>query len=1242
MNDASVDPSPCCGRATTIVIDASVVTIPPYAFAYCRSVTSIDFSSAQSLTTIKKHAFEEMSGLLSANMSAAVHLRTIEKDAFKGSHKLTALTLSPNVTSIGGGAFVPSGLYSGLYGGGSLPDFNGANCIEASSGVSQNNPYAPWHSYHPFAQHCPPLLAWDFTDPLRSNRTEISATFGGVNATLKHGARRNIMGAATSGIVAEDQHIDLDISTVAIGGALTIEIVVAWHAFNVGSAAFTCGNGQADQIFLGNKGTTDRLDFWIQRGNGGPRIGSSAAFTLVIGRRYHIAATVRKSTMALYVNGEQVETRSSWPSYPNGVEPDVMTRTTCYIGKTNWPSADKPFAGEVTSLAIYSGAMNRVQVRVRYNELYAYVYTSKTSADTPRTVQEQFACTHQDNKKVACCGSQIVIIIRGDVTSIKPSAFRGCANVLEVDFSGATALESIATSALRQMSSLTAVDLSPAVALQRVNQYAFYHNDRLASVKLSRRTTIIGTDAFNSVLLSSHDTVDFNGVVCAGADVSDTAFRFSCAFQYTYTSQTSCTYTDGAEQCCGAASCIIIASDVVTISDHAFRECINVTAVDFVGAAELQEIGSFAFSGMHQLTALDLAGAPKLTTVGAHAFESASALSHVTLATTITSIGNSAFNPTALQRDSVEWNGVDCVAATAGTTNAFPWGCTTNAPTPAPTAAPSAAPTASPSTASPSFAPTAAPTHRLGAMVDFDQSTSVSEDASTSGATAILSIAIDASAALDDNPATPGEKETVTVVLTHYNATMVEVVASGARTITIGANGPSDTGFEFVGVWDTHQLASRSTSVEFSVSSNFESGAGPAKVVTEITVPVQVLGVAQPSFRLFCTNTSISNLTDLIVAGRCSPSITTNGGDRVVVAGGNCDDCPQPPFGAKTTVVVGNVVVAAEVSPDGEWLAFVTPLIAEHLRNSGGFVFNVYFPLTITSGAGRQGAIAGNVSIGPGAPRSADGEHLACAKPRGLSEHPRGLCPDHTPETTGIMYVERCLSYPNPVGDPRWNSTDASVAALFAYGRPDGPPPHCRPCPRGCRCPGGDRCHVLPGFFLDGEKLPEQRDAAPSQCHPTLSVAKLRCIGYSAERPICAAGREGTRCFECSDGFYKVDGGVCHECEHSDTVVLSVVLMSGVFLVVASISFTLVAAVQTSFGRSFNSGALRSVRFASWVVNALAMQAQVGRTASGGQPRVIRRYYMALKLFELNPRAAQHPRCAGSTGEASTAALIYA
>ena len=158
-----------------------------------------------------------------------------------------------------------------------------------------------------------------------------------------------------------------------------------------------------------------------------------------------------------------------------------------------------------------------------------------------------------------------------------------------------------------------------------------------------------------------------------------------------------------------------------------------------------------------------------------------------------------------------------------------------------------------------------------------------------------------------------------------------------------------------------------------------------------------------------------------------------------------------------------------------------------------------------------------------------------------------------------------------------------------------------------------------------------------------LDPATRRCLPVPvppAPPAPCARFRTGAACAECEVGFYIDDtsGDVCRPCPAPKSIAGVVLTLVAVFVAIATASFILVAIVQAAFGRDIKSGAMRSVRFAGWIVSALAAQAQIGRTANQAQPSELQRYYHFLQIFELNPNAAAPLAC--DDGGASTVALL--
>jgi hypothetical protein len=544
----------------------------------------------------------------------------------------------------------------------------------------------------------------------------------------------------------------------------------------------------------------------------------------------------------------------------------------------------------------------------------------------------------------------------------------------------------------------------------------------------------------------------------------------------------------------------------------------------------------------------------------------------------------------------------------------------TSAPTSAPvTAAPiSAAPTA------PTSAPTSAPTNMLGALVDMAESPlRVSEYSDTPFTLLTVKKAAAATALA------VGERATI-VCAARSDFAMLSpaaglAVTHGGSTLPMGS-------ITATLVDDAEQHAFRTGVVNCSVRAK-----GRATQYFESVV--RVAGVAQPSYRSICPVDDSGKVNER----GCDTKLTTAGNATIAIIGGICAACPQPPFHATTTVVIGGVPVVARITDGGTRLLTRTPTMREILaargaaREVGDSDFGQYYLLDITTPAGEQGEAGGSVAWGALALRSSsDASRLACNPPPSLSG--RAFCPDVAPKDSGVYYTKLCDGFLNPdLGG--WDTpNDPETQSLFAYGFP----PNCIACPFGCHCPGGARCRAAPGYVADsagGDTLGDSRSPIP--CHPDRAIALLRCAGWSdsAGATTCEAGYTGELCASCASGFYAVAGGICNSCPTEANAWTVVLTISAALASIFTMSFALVAAVQLSFGRSIGSGAIRSTRFAGWTVAILATQSQIGRTRTGKQPPMLEFWFDFLKIFEANPDGVRPSQCSGSTNSVAVLAM---
>ena len=126
-----------------------------------------------------------------------------------------------------------------------------------------------------------------------------------------------------------------------------------WDVLNAGSRVFDFGNGAgSDNILLSYGGTTNKLYYAVCNGPTGQSFVVSDAFTT--GQYVHVAAVVRSGTMYLYANGTLIGTKT-------GVTLNNVSRSNCYIGKSNW--ADPYFYGNMDEVSIWNIGLSQSQIQ---------------------------------------------------------------------------------------------------------------------------------------------------------------------------------------------------------------------------------------------------------------------------------------------------------------------------------------------------------------------------------------------------------------------------------------------------------------------------------------------------------------------------------------------------------------------------------------------------------------------------------------------------------------------------------------------------------------------------------------------------------------------------------------------------------------------------------------------------------------------------------------------------------------
>jgi predicted outer membrane repeat protein len=146
---------------------------------------------------------------------------------------------------------------------------------------------------------------------------------------------------------------------------------VKWDAFQSWSRLFDLGIGSNNNnILLATNGTANGLDF-------SNRIGTTEGYILTgsilpTGQWVHIAATINNVGYGVvYVNGQIAASGNMYA-------PNNIARTTCYLGKSNWP--DAYFKGSMDEVSFWTKALTAQEINAymiappvgNETDLYAY------------------------------------------------------------------------------------------------------------------------------------------------------------------------------------------------------------------------------------------------------------------------------------------------------------------------------------------------------------------------------------------------------------------------------------------------------------------------------------------------------------------------------------------------------------------------------------------------------------------------------------------------------------------------------------------------------------------------------------------------------------------------------------------------------------------------------------------------------------------------------------------------------
>eukprot|EP00698_Gefionella_okellyi_P014030 TRINITY_DN3876_c1_g2_i1.p1 TRINITY_DN3876_c1_g2~~TRINITY_DN3876_c1_g2_i1.p1 ORF type:complete len:1915 (+),score=364.46 TRINITY_DN3876_c1_g2_i1:42-5747(+) len=221
----------------------------------------------------------------------------------------------------------------------------------------------------------------------------------------------------------------------------------------------------------------------------------------------------------------------------------------------------------------------------------------------------------------------------------------------------------------------------------------------------------------------------------------------------------------------------------------------------------------------------------------------------------------------------------------------------------------------------------------------------------------------------------------------------------------------------------------------------------------------------------------------------------------------------------------------------------------------------------------------------------------------------KSISSEHTFSSPMMNYTGYCdVTIINPDGgwavlvDGAFYTRDCPYVGFIGYGE------ECRRCPLGADCPGGNRIWPLPGWWSPGEF-----SGTVIQCNPP---AALRCVGGRSSS--CGRGYQGSRCGQCSQGFY-LAGDACAECE-STAQIIALLLAQYLLLFV----FVLALLFMSENGLEMTQFLLLGIR-AIWITQPSSVVLLPPLVQAVGN-------VIALFVGDLN---ASHPGCSGVDNFAS-------
>lgn len=215
------------------------------------------------------------------------------------------------------------------------------------------------------------------------------------------------------------------------------------------------------------------------------------------------------------------------------------------------------------------------------------------------------------------------------ITAIGDFAFEGCSGLLSIKLSGS--LQIIGESAFDSCQNLSSINIPKYV--NEIRTCAFYGCTGLTNITVNNENETYSDDGGHNCIIYKED--DENELVCAANNN-----QFQIPEGITKIGPYACYLHSKIKN-------ITIPSTVKSINECAFKDCVELTTVEFADGSNLASIGNNAFEGCHNL--INVEEFPSsLKEISNKAFYDCKKLSTITFNDEISRIGYMAFSETAI------------------------------------------------------------------------------------------------------------------------------------------------------------------------------------------------------------------------------------------------------------------------------------------------------------------------------------------------------------------------------------------------------------------------------------------------------------------------------------------------------------------------------------------------------------------------------------------------------------------